>query len=323
MLEINVSQNDWEIQFLGDVVETGLPSGGSLSGALRGHNKEELIMLVHEISNLIHHVNTFGAVNRNATYSLEGPAKRAIKQLLLTEKTIPTGHLITGTQTDWKVAGGRVRNCQYDSFPDVFRYTHIAFPPPKAKKNQMEKPGKEFSHVINLRTQSYCQVRQRAASLSYGVQHILSSSASKRIKMRKLPFFMLALAVTVISSCADKEDLDPALFGTWQVTKVQGQLYFNNVPMIPLSDNNPSGTVRFDKNGTGYQNYSFQLAGNTNSQVGAFRWTATDSEILIDRQNEPDMVWQRVTNLSTRQVATFTFVEDGSTRWDYTLTMEK
>jgi hypothetical protein len=144
-----------------------------------------------------------------------------------------------------------------------------------------------------------------------------------RQTMKRISLLALSLVATILSGCADKEDLDPALFGTWQVTEVKGLLYLNNVPTFPITDSSPSGTVRFDKDGTGFQNYSFELGGNTNTQTGTFLWTATDNEIIIDRQNEPDMIWNRDVNLTNKQEATFTFQENGTTKWDYTLTMEK
>lgn len=143
------------------------------------------------------------------------------------------------------------------------------------------------------------------------------------LNMKRIPLLAFTLVAIILSGCADKEDLDPALFGTWQVTKVRGLLYVNNVPTFPITDNSPTGTVRFDEDGTGFQNYSFELGGNTNTQTGTFLWTATDNEIIIDRQNEPDMIWNRDVNLTNRQEATFTFQENGTTKWDYTLTMEK
>jgi hypothetical protein len=140
--------------------------------------------------------------------------------------------------------------------------------------------------------------------------------------MRTTAILLFATIALILQGCT-KDDLDPALFGTWQVTRVEGLYYINNSPTFPLSDNSPSGTVRFDRNGTGRQDYSFQLLGNTNTQTGAFKWTATDTQILIDLKDDPDMVWQRVTKLTNKQVATYTHVVDGSTRWDYTLTLEK
>lgn len=141
--------------------------------------------------------------------------------------------------------------------------------------------------------------------------------------MRTLLYMALAATVLAAPGCKDDEDLDPGLYGTWQVTKVQGLYYWNNTPTIPVSDNDPSGTIRFDDDGTGYQNYSFQIAGGTNQYVGNFVWTATDSEIIIDRVDEPDMSWVRDENLTNRQVATYTLVLDANEKWDYTLTLER
>lgn len=132
----------------------------------------------------------------------------------------------------------------------------------------------------------------------------------------------LTFAAMILGGCA-KDNLDEKLFATWQVTKVEGLYYWNNTPTFPVSDNSPSGTVRFDEDGTGYQNYSYQIAGNTSQQIGAFKWEADDNEIRIDRVDEPDMVWVRQTNLTNKQVAKYTYIVDSNTKWDYTLTLEK
>lgn len=133
----------------------------------------------------------------------------------------------------------------------------------------------------------------------------------------------MALAIGSLQGCSKDENLDPALYATWQVTKVEGLYYWNGVPTLPASDNDPFGTVRFDDDGKGYQNYPFQLAGKNFEQIGAFSWEADEDEIRIDRVDEPDMVWQRVANLTNKQVATYTHVVDANSKWDYTLTLEK
>jgi hypothetical protein len=136
------------------------------------------------------------------------------------------------------------------------------------------------------------------------------------------PLLIFILGILTFNGCT-KDDLDEGLFATWQVTKVEGLYYFNNVPTIPVADTDPSGTVKFESDGTGYQNYTFQLVGNTYQQIGAFVWEADDNEIRIDRVDEPDMVWTRNTNLTNKQVATYIIVVDANSKWEYTLTLEK
>ncbi len=132
----------------------------------------------------------------------------------------------------------------------------------------------------------------------------------------------LLLAMLFNSSCK-KDSLDAVLFGTWNVTKVQGQQYVNGNPFLLLTDNNPTGYVRFDDNGTGEQNYTYVLFGTSYPNVSDFSWEADDNEIRIDRFNQPDLVWLRITNETDKQEATYTIVVDATQYWDYTLTLEK
>jgi len=97
----------------------------------------------------------------------------------------------------------------------------------------------------------------------------------------------------------------------------------SSIPLLNLTDSNPTGWARFDDDGKGEQNYSFTLFGNTTSQTGTFRWEADDDFISIDRINDTDMQWARNENSTNRQVATFNIVVDATQNWDYTLTLTK
>jgi hypothetical protein len=125
-----------------------------------------------------------------------------------------------------------------------------------------------------------------------------------------------------ISSC--KKDSDGSeLIGTWNVTKVQGQLIENGNPGITLADNSPTGYVLFNKNGTGTQDYSFTIFGLQSTYNSNFVWRANESEITIERINQPDLIWRRITNEPDKQEATYTTVINSTQSWDYTLTLEK
>lgn len=141
--------------------------------------------------------------------------------------------------------------------------------------------------------------------------------------MNKTLFILISLTAILFGGCGNDENLDDSLFATWQVTKVEGLYYYNNFPLTTATDSDPTGTVEFKEDGTGYQNYSFQLGGNTYPNIGAFSWESNDGQIIIDRLNEPDMVWERVTKLTNKQVAKYTIVVDANQKWDYTLTLEK
>ena len=141
--------------------------------------------------------------------------------------------------------------------------------------------------------------------------------------MKTKLILLMAFATLTFNGCSEDDDLDSGLFATWQVTKVEGLYYYNNIATIPVADNSPTGTVEFNADGTGYQSYSYQFGGNTYPNVGSFSWESTDDQIIIDRLNDPDMVWERITKLTNKQVAKYTIVVDGNQKWDYTLTLEK
>lgn len=135
---------------------------------------------------------------------------------------------------------------------------------------------------------------------------------------------LILLCLTCLfTRCKDKEELDSRLFGTWNVTRVAGQQYLNGSAGVSLTDSSPSGYVRFDEDGTGEQNYYFTLFGTNYPYINDFRWEADANEIRIDRFNQSDMVWRRITNEPNKQVATYNIVLSATENWDYTLTLER
>ena len=141
--------------------------------------------------------------------------------------------------------------------------------------------------------------------------------------MTNKAFYLILLLFCFLSSCKDDEQLDSVLFGTWNVTKVHGQQYVNGNVGLQLTDNNPTGYIRFDEDGTGEQNYAFTLFGTVYPNVNEFSWEADAAEIRVDRFNASDLVWRRITNEVNKQEATYNIVVDATQNWDYTLTLEK
>lgn len=140
--------------------------------------------------------------------------------------------------------------------------------------------------------------------------------------MKKIGLLMVFATIVSLQSCV-KENLDKQLFGTWNVTKVEGALFVNGTQFFTAVDNNPTGTVKFNNDGSGEQNYSYTLAATVYPQTGSFTWEANDDQIIIDRVNDPDMVWERISSSDSKQVAKYNFVVDATQNWDYTLTLEK
>ncbi len=132
---------------------------------------------------------------------------------------------------------------------------------------------------------------------------------------------MLAISAFVFNSC--NKNLDKVLFGTWNVTKVEGTLNVGGVSVFTAIDNSPVGVVTFNSDGSGSQNYSFTLGATNYPQVGDFSWEANEDEIIINRVSEPDLIWTRITDTENKQVASYNVVVNANQNWDYTLTLEK
>ena len=135
---------------------------------------------------------------------------------------------------------------------------------------------------------------------------------------------MIVLLISMtLSFTSCNKNLDQALFGTWSVTHVEGVLHSNGVPFFTVEDANPTGYVKFEKSGTGEQNYSFTLSGTVYTQQDNFTWEADEDEIVIVRSGESDLIWDRITDTETKQVATYRIIVDATSYWNYTLTLEK
>ena len=140
--------------------------------------------------------------------------------------------------------------------------------------------------------------------------------------MKQIVIFSLAaLAVCTFNSCSG--NLDKVLFGTWNVTKVEGTLNQNGSSVLTVEDANPTGTVEFKNTGKGEQNYTFTFKGTAYPQTGTFTWEANKDEIIIERVTEPNMVWTRIIDTDNRQKVSYNIVVDANENWDYTLTLEK
>ncbi len=133
---------------------------------------------------------------------------------------------------------------------------------------------------------------------------------------------LCAFVLFFIASC-DKANDRNVLIGQWDVTQVKGVLYLNGSALPPIIDSSPTGYVKFNANGTGEQNYSFSVLGQSYPNTGSFVWTADEHAITIQRVNEPDLVWRRNINEADKQEATYNIVVNSNQNWDYTLTLEK
>ncbi len=139
----------------------------------------------------------------------------------------------------------------------------------------------------------------------------------------KTKLLLFSIMLVLLSACGKDADSTGNLIGEFKVTKVEGQRYYNGNADFYLADNNPTGYIRFNSNGTGKQDYSFTIFGNTSNQNSSFTWDADENTINVNRVNEPDLVWERILNETNKQVAAYDIVIDAQTTVKYTLTMEK
>lgn len=138
--------------------------------------------------------------------------------------------------------------------------------------------------------------------------------------------FILSSLVCILFFNACKKDPDQSdgnLIGTWNVVQVKGVQVTNGVPGIEITDDAPTGFIRFDDNGRGEQNYSYKLFGTTYPNTGAFVWTATETEIKIKQIAKPDLIWVRKINTVSQQQATFDISISANSKIAYTLTLER
>ncbi len=141
----------------------------------------------------------------------------------------------------------------------------------------------------------------------------------KNIRILSSLFFVLILMV----SCTKDADSEGNLEGSFNVTKVEGQRYYNGSADIYVVDNNPTGYVKFNSGGSGNQDYTFTLYGNSSRQNSNFTWSADASSVYVKRYNQPDLVWERIENEKNKQVVSYDIIVDAQTTVKYTLTMEK
>lgn len=139
----------------------------------------------------------------------------------------------------------------------------------------------------------------------------------------KLATITLTSMFLLVACTQDKTPFEDDLIGTWTVTKVKGQQFLNGVPGIDATDDSPSGFVRFDRDGRGEQNYTFNLLGFEFPNTGNFIWLSNAIEIRIKQSGNPDLIWKREVNQPNLQVATYTIVVSPEITIDYTLTLEK
>lgn len=132
----------------------------------------------------------------------------------------------------------------------------------------------------------------------------------------------LSLLLLVLISCSKDEDgtddnpmIGNNLTGTWQVVKIVGQ----HASFGTEEATDVTGTIRFNDNGTGKENYSFRVMDVPVFENDDFTWISTSSQIVTDPGESSEQTWTRLVNTSSKQEARYG-ADDGFT---YTFTLEK
>ena len=67
----------------------------------------------------------------------------------------------------------------------------------------------------------------------------------------------------------------------------------------------------------------FTLFGTAYPNINNFRYSATQTEIIIERFGQADLVWNRELNTANRQIASYDILVNANSFIRYTLTLEK
>ena len=135
--------------------------------------------------------------------------------------------------------------------------------------------------------------------------------------MKKIVFSLIILAIL---SCNGSDDNPPptsnnVLVGTWNVIKI---IYDNTTTGVIEPD--VTGTITFNTDGTGRENYTYTVLGIPIPNVSNFTWRSTNTQIIFDEGTSDEAVWGRVQNTSNLQVGRF---EESTGNTNITITIEK
>lgn len=139
-------------------------------------------------------------------------------------------------------------------------------------------------------------------------------------KWSSVCFTFVLGVMLMISSCSSDDDgggnVNP-LIGTWNVTEIQASSA--NVGTV---DAVVSGTITFNADGTGQQNYAWTALGVTVNEGNTFTWVSSSSTITFDPGDVDQTIWTRLENTANRQRGKYQRIEDGQVI-DITITITK
>jgi len=124
-------------------------------------------------------------------------------------------------------------------------------------------------------------------------------------------FFLLVGIGLTTTSCEKKQEFVPleefTFEGTWNLDKVE-----TTAPLLgSQTDNEPTGTIVFNEDGTGTANYSFNAVSIISEGVpitreDSFQWTKEDLTITMTKADGSVITWTTVNEADSDFQATWT-----------------
>jgi hypothetical protein len=131
--------------------------------------------------------------------------------------------------------------------------------------------------------------------------------------------FVFAIIILLISfnSCK-KNKLERRVLGTWNVTNVDFTVTISGFTFNG-SGQGVTGTITFNKNGIGNQDYSFNYSGTNYIFYDNFTYSLSEEFITTSHTDK----WERITNEKTIQKVKYTEIVSSTETRTYTLTLQK
>ena len=140
--------------------------------------------------------------------------------------------------------------------------------------------------------------------------------------------FLLTLLISVSlvalsTGCEDDEiitdNLDTSLLiGTWNLQKVEYKV------LIATQEGDANGTITFNEDGTGKNDYTYTVQGSTQVKEDEFNWEADGASIIFDKGTQFENTWTWRVNTEETQEARFVDKDPSSgVEFEVTVTLSK
>jgi hypothetical protein len=134
----------------------------------------------------------------------------------------------------------------------------------------------------------------------------------------KLPILLVFGILLLTSTSCKKNKLERRVLGTWNVTNVDFTVTINGFTFSG-SGQDVTGTITFNKNGIGNQDYSFNYSGTNYIFYDNFTYSLSEEFITTSHTDK----WERITNEKTIQKVKYTEILSSTETRTYTLTLQK